>query len=77
MKKEKEHSIYEAKLGFKYQVNDIPDIELLHSLGVYRGAKMTLKEKINLGGPVVLEMGHRTVAIGKDIARQIFVREVV
>jgi len=55
----------------------VPDIGLLQSLGVRAGTQVTVQNRYALGGPVLLRVeGTFSVAVGKDIARQIAVREL-
>lgn len=61
----------------RYIVEAIPDIEFLTSIGIDKGIEFIMETRQPLGGPVVIKIGSRNVAIGKDIAREIEIREVV
>jgi len=70
-------SLYEAKTKGTFQVASIPQIGLLENMGLRIGTKITVKNRYALGGPVLLVVeGAYCVAIGKDIAQQIAVKEV-
>jgi len=71
-------SLYEAKKMGTFQVASVPKIGLLESMGVRIGTKITVQNRYALGGPVLLRVeGAYSVALGKDIAQQIAVREVI
>jgi len=70
-------NLYEAKAKCDFQVASVPDIGLLESLGVRAGTQVTVQNRYALGGPVLLRVeGAFSVAVGKDIAKQIAVREL-
>jgi len=70
-------NLYEARTKCDFQVASVPDIGLLQSLGVRAGTQVTVQNRYALGGPVLLRVeGTFSVAVGKDIARQIAVREL-
>ncbi len=54
----------------------VPSIPLLESLGVFEGAKIFKKSTFKQGGPVLVVIGSREVAIGKDYASLIEVTSV-
>lgn len=59
-----------------YQVTTVPDMALLNTLGVFVGSKIVKKTTYKMGGPVLVLVGSREVAIGKDLAVQIQVEVV-
>ena len=78
MKNEMAASLYEAKKTGAYQVVSVPGIGLLANLGLRAGTKITLQNRYALGGPVLLRVeGAYSIALGKDIAKQIGVQEVI
>ena len=69
-------SLYEAKKQGTFKVAFIPKIQLLENIGLRAGTQITIKDRYALGGPVLLRVEEAyDLAIGKDIARQIAVRE--
>ena len=69
-------SLYEAKKMGTFQLASVPKIGLLEGMGLRIGTKVTLQNRYAFGGPVLLTVeGAYSVAIGKDIAQQIAVRE--
>ena len=69
-------SLYEAKKAGTFQVASVPQIGLLEGMGLRIGTKVTVQNRYGLGGPVLLRVeGAYSVALGKDIAQQIAVRE--
>ncbi|MCL2426126.1 MAG: ferrous iron transport protein A [Oscillospiraceae bacterium] len=64
--------LYEARKGDELQVSSVPNIVLLESLGIHAGTRLTVKTRYPLGGPVLIHVENTySVAIGKDIAKQI------
>ena len=69
-------SLYEAKERGTFQVTFIPKIKLLENMGLRAGTQITIQNRYALGGPVLLRVEEAyDLALGKDIARQIAVRE--
>ena len=69
-------SLYEAKKSDTFQVAYVPQIGLLEGLGLRIGTKVTVQNRYAFGGPVLLRVeGAYSIALGKDIAQQIAVRE--
>ena len=65
-------NLYEAAKKGEFTVTSVPDIGLLESLGIRVGSKITVQNRYILGGPVLLRVeGAYSVALGKDIAKQI------
>jgi len=70
-------NLYEARAKCDFRVDSVPNIGLLESLGVRAGTQVTVQNRYALGGPVLLRVeGAFSVAVGKDIAKQIAVREL-
>lgn len=67
--------LYNSTNHQTYQVTSIPDASLLNSLGVFTGAKILKKDTYKMGGPVLISINSRDVAIGKDLAIQIQVEK--
>jgi len=69
-------SLYEAKRSETFQVASVPQIGLLEGLGLRIGTKVTVQNRYAFGGPVLLRVeGTYCIALGKDIAQQISVRD--
>jgi hypothetical protein len=61
----------------EYIIKAAPDVGLLKNLGIDAGTQVVIRNRYAFGGPVVLRVeGAYTVAIGKDIAKQIRVATV-
>ena len=70
-------NLYQAKKCGNFLVASVPQIPLLESMGLRIGTQVTLQNRYALGGPVLLRVeGAYSVALGKDIAQQIAVKEV-
>ena len=70
-------NLYEAAKKREFAVISVPDIGLLESLGIRAGSKITVQNRYALGGPVLLQVESAySVALGKDIAKQIEVAEL-
>ncbi|HHW06809.1 MAG TPA: ferrous iron transport protein A [Clostridia bacterium] len=68
-------SVYHAPNNKNYVVRDVPNISLLKSLGIRKNSQVYKKRTYRLGGPVLLVVDAREIALGKDIAEQIIVEE--
>lgn len=60
--------LYTADNNHIYTVKSAPDLALLNTLGVFEGSKIMKKATYSLGGPVLIDIDGREVAIGKDLA---------
>ena len=70
-------NLYETRKKCAFQVASVPEIGMLESLGLREGTRVTVQSRYAFGGPVLLRVeGAYSVALGKDIARQIAVREI-
>lgn len=69
-------SLYQVQCASRYKVTEMPTIPLLHTLGVYQGAIVEKVATYSLGGPVLLMIDSREVAVRKKFAREILVEEV-
>jgi len=70
-------NLYEAKKSGVFHVVSVPNVGLLQNLGLRVGTKVAVQSRYALGGPVLLRVEDSfAVAVGKDIATQIAVREV-
>ncbi|MGF7184383.1 ferrous iron transport protein A [Desulfitispora alkaliphila] len=69
-------TLYTIKNKDCYIIDKLPQIGLLNSLGMREGAVVSIMSKQPLGGPVVVKLGGRCLAISKDVAEQITVKEV-
>lgn len=69
-------SLYSVESSKNYQIIKMPKIPLLESLGVYQGAVVEKNASYPFGGPVLLLIESREVAVGKKVATQIFVEGV-
>ena len=70
-------NLYQAKKNNVFQVASVPNIKLLENLGLRKGTQVFVKGRYAFGGPVLLRVQNSfVVAVGKDIATQIAVKEV-
>ncbi|NLM68687.1 MAG: ferrous iron transport protein A [Firmicutes bacterium] len=77
VKSKPEHKcLYDVQKNCCCRVVAMPEHPLLDSLGICSDALITVQNKYRFGGPVLLKIDTATVALGKDIARQILVEEV-
>ncbi|MCL2050088.1 MAG: ferrous iron transport protein A [Defluviitaleaceae bacterium] len=69
-------NLYNIKTTTPLQVISVPKNELLENMGIRIGTYISIKTRYKLGGPVLLSVEDSyAVAVGKDIAEQIFVKE--
>lgn len=70
-------SLYEAKKNSNHQVVEAPDVCQLGNLGIRTGTKVMVQSRYAFGGPVLLRVDDTyTVAVGKDVAKDIQVVDV-
>lgn len=69
------NSLYSAKDDLQYKITEMPEIPLLHTLGVFTGGIVKKMNTYALGGPVLLLIDRREVAVGKEFALKIMVEE--
>ena len=70
-------NLYQARVNGVFQVISTPDISLLENLGLRTGIRFVVQNRYGLGGPMLLRIENAfTIAVGKDIAMQISVKEV-
>ncbi|WP_318785080.1 FeoA family protein [Methanimicrococcus hacksteinii] len=72
---ENQLNIYTAQNNTEFVVESVPDAALLSCLGIYPKSVIRKSHCYKLGGPVILHLSSRKVAVGKDLASQIIVRE--
>lgn len=59
--------------GQRARVQQMPRDSLLHCLGLRQGRSLRMIARQRFGGPVVVELDGRCVALGRSIARTISV----
>lgn len=69
-------SLYKLEKTRSCIIDRMPAVALLNSLGIREGIAVSVVAKQPLGGPIVVECGTRSIAIARDVAEQILVREV-
>lgn len=67
--------LYSAPEGRRLRVVSVPGLKILRSLGIYPGAVVVKIRRCALGGPALVRVATRQVALGQDVARGIWVRE--
>lgn len=68
--------LYQFKKNRRCMIEKLPSNHLLKSLGVREGITVSVMSRQPLGGPIVIQIGKRSIAIARDVAEQIVVREV-
>lgn len=66
-------NLYNVKVGEYYRVKSAPEAPMINTLGIYVGGMLMKKTTYSFGGPVLVDINGREVAIGKEIASQITV----
>ena len=59
-----------------YKIISIPDVDMLESIGIRAGDTVIKKLTYPLGGPTIVEIDNREVAIGNKVAIRVAVEEV-
>jgi len=70
-----QNSLYTVPDNRSYTVADVPDVKVLNSLGFYPGTVVHKKKRYGWGGPVLVSLATREIALGKDLASAILVKE--
>lgn len=70
-------SLYSLKNNSIALIEKMPIVPLLTSMGVREGIKISVVTKQPMGGPIVVQIGRRSIAIGKDVAEQILIKEAI
>ena len=71
-------NLYEVGKTGAFCVVSTPSIGLLESIGLRAGTEITIENRYALGGPVLLKVKDAySLAVGKDIAKQIMVRRIL
>lgn len=68
-------TLYTSKNDIEYKVKSIPSVALLNSFGIFKGSRLIKKNTYKMGGPVLISVKGRGIAIGKEIAMQIELEE--
>lgn len=67
-------SLYDAKMNESYIIESLPAIDLVRAMGIRKGQAVSMLSRQPFGGPVVVQIGSRCIALGKDVAREIQMR---
>lgn len=57
-------------------IEKLPQIALLASMGLRKGITISTMSKQPFGGPVVIRVGKRNIALAHEIAEQIEVKKI-
>ncbi len=64
----------DLRVGEKGTVCLVPEVELLSALGIRVGKRVQVMARSIAGGPILVRVDRRTVAIDRTIASQIMLR---
>ena len=70
-------SLYTMKKNSRCIIESLPQVPLLDSLGLRMGSTIEVQSRQPMGGPVVVRLGNRSVAVAREYAEQMIVREVL
>ena len=70
-------SLYQMKNNSKCIIESLPHVPLMDSLGFRMGSAVEVQTRQPMGGPVVVRLGNRSVAVAREYAEQMTVREVL
>jgi len=69
-------NLYEARKNKAFKIVSVPNNELLKNLGIHQNREVIIQNRYAFGGPILLRVQNAySVAIGKDIAKQISIKE--
>ncbi len=63
-------NLYETTDGIKYMVKSVPENELLRFIGVRKASIVQVLTKQPFGGPIVVKLKNRNIAIDKMLAEK-------
>ena len=69
-------SLYKMKANNRCFIESLPNVPLMNSLGFRMGIQVEVQSRQPWGGPVVVRVGNRCIAVAREFAEQITVREV-
>jgi len=58
-------------------IESVPGSQMLEALGIRKGVNVRVLVKQPFGGPVVIKVGNRDIAVSLEYAKSISVKEVV
>lgn len=70
-------SLYKIKKATNCIIESVPTQKILEALGIRKGVNIRVLVRQPFGGPVVVRLGQRDIAISSEYAKQITVKEVV
>ncbi len=70
-------SLYKVKKNCRCIIESLPQVPLMDSLGLRLGCAIQVQNRQPMGGPVVVKLGNRSVAVAREYAEQMTVREVL
>ena len=70
-------SLNELNLKEKAKIISLPEHSLLAPLGIREGKEIKLKSKQPIGGPLIIKVKGRTVALSRNISKKIKIKELV
>ena len=68
--------LYAGKKHGKYILNNCPKDQLLSAIGVRNGLEVSVVTKQPMGGPIVIRIKKREIAIDKSLACSIIAESV-
>lgn len=68
--------LYQIKKRSNCMIEDVPDVKTLDSLGLRKGATVKVVTRQPFGGPVVVQLGRRNIAVSREVASKIEIKEV-
>ena len=68
--------LYAGKKHQQYILNNCPNDSLLNAIGVHNGLKVSVVTKQPIGGPIIIRVKKREIAIDKALACMITAKAV-
>lgn len=68
--------LYTLNKKQKCIIDDMPNVGLLQDLGLRKGMTVSVLTRHPFGGPIVVKINNRSIAIDKNVAEQIVTRLV-
>ncbi|TCT12989.1 ferrous iron transport protein A [Natranaerovirga pectinivora] len=69
-------SLYKFNKKENCIIDELPTNDLLLALGLRKGVTVSVLTRQPFGGPIVVKMNNRSIAIDKNVAEQIMARLV-
>lgn len=69
-------NLYAVEDKKEYRIEEIPGSDSLATIGIIPSSIVKKEHTYRLGGPAYIKLGTRSIAIGKEMAKSVKVKEI-